>query len=279
MKKELGWKSYLIIALLIPTLLTIGYAALGGDETLFFAITMFCGYPITIWGMYMWHVGSGFRWVNGIDWSKHDHGTNVRICRYVGKYIMAFGIVFTWAMSTIFASLVLFIIGTILSIILCIIPFIKIGIRGPDGLGDSILDNRRKIMSILAVSILTIVPPAIVLDSDASSTPIEITFNEHYVSVKAPMFNHDFLYEEINEIHLDEDFDRGMRIMGYGTTSICSGKFDNDSFGRYELAAYNSCDACIVISVGGEIFAFNQSSLSKTNTVYMELLSRINPIP
>ena len=89
------------------------------------------------------------------------------------------------------------------------------------------------------------------------------------------MFDHTFTYSEIDEIRYDADFDKGSRRMGYGTDTISSGKWKNAEFGNYELASYSNVKPCIIISVDGGIYAFNQSSDDATLNLFNDLKNRI----
>lgn len=108
------------------------------------------------------------------------------------------------------------------------------------------------------------------------SNAVSLEFGESDFTVKAPMFNHTFSYSEVAGLTYDSDFDKGIRVFGYGGSDICSGKFKNDSFGKYELAAYTNVKPCIVFSVNGDMFAFNQKSIDLTLSAYNELCDCVN---
>ena len=72
-----------------------------------------------------------------------------------------------------------------------------------------------------------------------------------------------------------EDFPKGKRIMGYQDTNVSSGRYNNSLFGDYELASYSKVRPCIAISVGGEMYAFNQNSDDLTWALYQSLKERI----
>lgn len=131
-----------------------------------------------------------------------------------------------------------------------------------------------KVAAVIAVAVLVTVPSAVLSDTVFGES-VNVTFDDTGVTVTAPMFDHHFNYDDIEDCRLEQDFDRGHRVYGYATGTICSGKWNNSMFGDYELASYTSVHTCIVLSVGGNIYAFNLSDTARTQSAYETIMSHI----
>ncbi len=82
-------------------------------------------------------------------------------------------------------------------------------------------------------------------------------------------------YEDVTAIDLRDSFDDGRRVGGFGGTEVSSGHFENEEFGRYVLARYNSVDSCIVVHHSGEVLVFNLDTTERTIHLYDEMRSRL----
>ena len=68
----------------------------------------------------------------------------------------------------------------------------------------------------------------------------------------------------------------GTRTFGYGSPSLIMGECENDEFGNYTRYAFNSCDACIVITIDDKKLVINGKTEELTKEIYDELTLRIN---
>lgn len=82
-------------------------------------------------------------------------------------------------------------------------------------------------------------------------------------------------YDQIDTIELRENFDVGIRAMGFGSPRLSMGTFQNDEFGSYTLYSYNACDQMILIRSGGKVLAINAQTEAETEELYNTLLVRI----
>lgn len=82
-------------------------------------------------------------------------------------------------------------------------------------------------------------------------------------------------YEEMDEIQLVEDFDKGARVMGYGSFRLSMGFFQNEALGDYTLYAYNSCEGVILIRSGEKYLAINARTEEETLALYENLLEKL----
>lgn len=82
-------------------------------------------------------------------------------------------------------------------------------------------------------------------------------------------------YEEMDEIQLVEDFDKGVRAMGYGSFRLSMGFFQNEALGDYTLYAYNNCESVILIRSGEKYLAINARTEEETLAMYETLLEKL----
>lgn len=82
-------------------------------------------------------------------------------------------------------------------------------------------------------------------------------------------------YEEMDEISLRDDFDTGVRTMGFGSARLSMGSFRNEELGDYTLYAYNSCDSVILIRSGEKYLAINAETEEETLELYRTLMEKM----
>ena len=236
------------------------------------AVLVYCMVPIAILFAYMWLGEDGGKYLNGFhDMSADDRN---RFAKYYGLWgIVATVIMTVGLMILLGGDLVWGLVLTLSPIVLYIIPL---------AIGKKDIRNRRiplescsggvKVIATVLVAVIALVP-FVAIDNNGSSS-VTIEFGDDSFTVKAPMFDHTFSYDEVDTAEYVSDFDKGRRVWGYGTPEISSGEFQND-VGRYQLAAYTKVTPCIVIFVNSEMYAFNQSSVESTQAAYDMLLSKL----
>ena len=236
------------------------------------AVLVYCMVPIAILFAYMWLGEDGGKYLNGFhDMSADDRN---RFAKYYGLWgIVATVIMTVGLMILLGGDLVWGLVLTFSPIVLYIIPLVigKKNIRDRHIPLESCSGGVRAMVTVL-VAVIALVP-FIAIDGTSTSA-VTIEFADDSFTVKAPMFDHTFSYDEVDTIEYDADFEKGRRVWGYGSPTISSGEFQND-FGRYQLAAYTKVTPCIVIFVDSEMYAFNQSSVEATQAAYDTLVSRL----
>ena len=138
-------------------------------------------------------------------------------------------------------------------------------------LSDSFEYSKAAIFMVF--TLLAIVPMTALGVSQFSQEVVDVEFLDDEVHIQAQVFNYHFKYESIEDLDIDPEFDKGKRIAGYGTPTICSGTFKNDVFGSYKLASYTQVKPCIFFLYEGKYYAFNQGSDELTQQAYEQLLS------
>ena len=82
-------------------------------------------------------------------------------------------------------------------------------------------------------------------------------------------------YEEIDVIRFRDEFDKGLRNMGFGSIRLSMGVFESEELPVYTLYAYNSCDAVVLIRSGEKYLALNAETEEETLALYEALLEKL----
>ena len=270
-------KPYIALSVIGPALAMI-YIFLNIDDPLnliFPAVTLFVFFPMIMMGMYYWITGNGKRFINGINWSNYTDEEARMTISYMGFGLLIFMIAMMYCMCLLKINFTGGLIGIGISILLMIIIFLrpilkKISRPLPR------MDSVKAISVFLIVVTVSLVPTTYLLLNSSSSESVDITLDDESFNIKSPAYDRTIRYDKVDDIQYYGDFDKGVRVMGYDDGVICSGKFKNDMFGNYELAAYKKVTPCIAISVEGQIYAFNQDSDDSTLELYNALKERIS---
>ncbi|MBR2255198.1 MAG: hypothetical protein IJ856_05240 [Candidatus Methanomethylophilaceae archaeon] len=244
----------------------------GGVDSLWMVVTTVALYPCVAFGLYMYLEGEGARHINGIDLSKMNEDELRNYCSTVGLFMVVSMVLLTVSIALILKWMVVAVLLIVVSMALVFVPFVRKGwaVSRPFKSGSV----ARK-ATVFAVFTLLAVVPTIVSNSIEGGNAVTVEFSENGFSVKAPMVDRTFEYSKVTMLELDPDFDKGSRMMGYGTSTICSGTFRNDAFGSYTLASYTKVQPCVFFEYEGRYFAFNQSSAADTEDVYQRLVSHV----
>ena len=271
-----SWKPYVALTVIASAIAMIYVAFSNGSflGLLMPAVNLFVMFPIIMMSAYMWLTGKGARFINGVDWSKLNEQETKNKVSSIGFWIMISMIVIMYGLAVISSHIWigLGILG--FSAVLAFVVLIRT-VAGGSSRPMITLDSMKALSILLVVTLVSVVPTTYLSTELKSSGSVDVSLEEETFTVKAPMFDHTFKYTEIEEIRYDADFDKGTRKWGYGSETICSGKWKNSEFGNYELAAYTKVRPCIVISVGGDIYAFNQSSDDATLNLFNDLKNRM----
>ena len=269
-------KPYVAVGILGPVIALL-YILTVGDEPLsviYPAVVLFVCFPIIMMGAFFWITGRGKNAINGIDWSRYTEEEAKRTVSYTGFWVMITVIILIYGLSFIFISIWAAVSVIAVAIVLMVVTLLRPFFKKIDRPLPS-MDSVKALSVFILITAVSLVPTAYLMTGSVSSGSVDVTLDGESFTVKAPMFDHTFRYDEIEEIRFIEDFDKGSRRMGYNDSHISSGKYRNDLFGDYQLAAYNAVTPCVAISVGGEMYAFNQDSDAKTLELYKSIENRL----
>lgn len=276
----MGWynsgKTYLALSIVIP-IAGVAYVVTKSSNTsvlILSALSFLICYPMTFMGLYMWATGNGKRWVNGFDWPKYTDDQCRSIVSAVGLATAICMVVLCLGLTLILWNTIAGIVVTILSIAVIIIPVIFICLRkGTIKPFNGVCP--KKIALVICICSIMIVPCCYFATSNSPvNDNIEITMGETSFAVKAPFFNHTFEYDEVEKLYIIDNFDKGNRISGSATSTLCSGKWNNASYGDYELAIDPRVNKVISVKSNGNCYVFNLQTEEKTINLYNELVIR-----
>lgn len=278
----MNWKYATSAAFVIPTLILVILVSIKECDiwsVMIYATALYCGFPMMIAGFYMTFTGKGYRWMNiGVDWYSVGETTARKYAAYFGKYLVVSSALLTISISLIMVDLYLMLATMAVSLCIMFLPVVKIhSKKDPSYYQDvpSVSSSKAWILTIL-VSAMVAVPVGYFLLEGSNTENVTVDVYEDRFTVKAPMFDKTFYYDKIDSFVLNEDFDKGKRISGYGTFEIKSGHFRNSELGDYQLASYAKVVPCIVLFVNGDAYAFNQESADDTVKIFEVLILKIS---
>jgi len=231
-------------------------------------------FPLSVVGLYMFLEGKGHKTINGVDWSSMNDRERQNMVSYLGRYMTVSMIVLALALAFIFSSFIVSIVLIICSVVVVLIPIAKqeAGMQTPFVSRGA----TTKVAAFLCVTVICIVPAMAMSSLGISSDTIGLEFKDEGLQINAPMASNYFEYDKIEELDIDMEFDKGTRIGGYGTPTICSGRFSNDVFGRYTLASYTKVQPCVFFKYEGQYYAFNQADEELTVAAFEQLKGLVN---
>ncbi len=248
-----------------------------GTFTRIMSIVIYAGFiPCVMLGVYMWATGNGYRWVNGPDWKSMDESqtlfaaSKLGMCLAIGIIAIGLGIAaVTYEFPT---GMFVMIAATVLGLVLVIYPVYKYS--NGRKIGNVRFERKSARLgwtaAVIGVAAL-VLPSAVIMGGMDGDDDIHVDLGDESLSVSAPFVKETIMYSDIASVTLDEDFYRGSRVSGHSGSDMQSGNY-RDSHGDYMLAAYRSCDSCIVVTTaGGDRCAFNQATETATLDLYTAL--------
>lgn len=238
------------------------------------AILAFCVVPVAASGAWVWFSDNAGAYVNGFpDLNGDDRN---RFANLMGIGVVLCGFVMSLGLAILLASGNMW--GILIILLSLIFVFIPIPIFRKNPKARIPLKNcstKTKMALTTAISVAVLIPIPVAFMLDDSGNEVTVTFDEDSFTVKAPMFDHTFSYNDVGGLAFEENFEKGKRIYGYATSEISSGKYRNSLFGEYELASYSKITPCITFSVNGNMYAFNQEDVEKTQQAYDALCGHL----
>jgi len=266
---------YIMVAAILEVIVIGAELIISNDwvDALLVAVIMTCGYSCVVMGLYCYLEGKGSDSVNGVDWSSMSDTEKRNFIAFMGLFYIVGAVVLMIGVAVLMGMMVAGIILILVSVGFLLIPLLM------KEKGKSITfkekSNAKKIAVFAVVSVLAIVPTVYLVNNEYNTEAILVDFGDTNLHIKAPMVDLTIPYSEIHDIGLDPDFDKGSRIYGYGTPTICSNHFRNAVFGDYTLASYTKVQPCVFFLYNGNYYAFNQNSDELTQAAYDTLAEKI----
>jgi hypothetical protein len=274
--------AYIVLAFAVPLVSTAILVLTGHDivDSLAVVIAVWICYPILCMGAYMWMTGTGERWLNNVNLSKYPEDQRRAVVAEFGVGITVMSVLLMIGISlvTMGTNGVIFcFIFIAAGIIAVIVPMVRTFSR--KSFKPYASPSVAKEVAIVAGVTILALAPTFYFGSNFTGS-VDLEFGEDSFSVEAPMFSHTFSYSEVEGLQYIWDFDKGTRVMGYATGTICSGRYSTDYFSegdylKYDLASYAKVAPCIVFWYDGDMYAFNQEDDKSTMQAYIMLHGRV----
>ena len=105
---------------------------------------------------------------------------------------------------------------------------------------------------------------------------VEVVCGEDSLVIDATFNSAIFVnYDDVDEVELRADFNKGSRIVGFGSPRLSVGSFKNSEFGGYTLCSYTKCPAAVVIKAGDRILVVNLIDEAATKELYNTILEKL----
>lgn len=106
---------------------------------------------------------------------------------------------------------------------------------------------------------------------------VEYAFGQEQLSIEASYWvDLDIPYENIVSIAYAQNYDRGIRVSGFGSPKLSLGSFQSDTLGGYTSYAYTQCDdAVILVTKANTTVVLNAETAEKTKQLYDRLSQRL----
>ena len=280
-RSALRYYSFLSIAL--PSLVVVCGFIFGYDawSLVIAGMMSFIFTPIMAFGLYMWTTGRGQMWINGVDWKAFNSAQSDKAVRTIGLAITVFSFIVLIGISFLFESALIFALLFVIGLIAVFYSVYYVNSKKFKTNRDPV-SRKMPMNKMIAVSIVILAGSAVssffMLSELGTDGEIHVNLNDDNVSIEGPFFSYrEFAYSEIDHFYLDDDFEKGKRTSGYGTSEIKSGHFRNSQFGDYMLTSYAKIEPCIVLYFDNKYYVFNQSSADDTYNIFEALRSKMLP--
>ena len=231
---------------------------------------------MAVTGVWLWFSDSAGNYLNGFQKLSGDDRTRAANLEgfgiVIGSYVMSIGLALLVSNGNMFGILLI-----MLSVVFILIPIAFFNEEKIRKIRIPFRDSSPAVKSVLAllVSVTVIIPIPIACIMDQDGNDVTVTFGDDSFTVRAPVFDYTFRYEDVKELTFEENFEKGKRVYGFATSKISSGKYSNSSFGDYYLASYSKVSPCITFSVNGTMYAFNQIDDEKTKQAFDMLYEKV----
>lgn len=125
-------------------------------------------------------------------------------------------------------------------------------------------------------ALIGIVVVAVFLGIVLFTGQVQVEYGQDAFTVKGTMWKSLTVeYDAVEEVEFREEFGRGSRVQGVGTTKLMVGMFRNEEFGIYNLYSYTQCKAAVIVYVDGRVLAISGEDEAVTRQIYQQLLEKV----
>lgn len=268
-----------IMPIISTAVMCSAYAiAMGKAMDVFVVMPLLLGVMFVAMGNYMPKIKQNSTLGNKISWTLHNEENWNKTHRFAGKLWVAGGVI-TMLSALLPAKWMLPVIITAM-LVVAVAPMVysyRIYRRHKAAGIDYAAPAKTKghkaakwgsvlgVVAVLAIVMVLMFTGNIAYTVTDSALQIEATYHSDALVT----------YDQIDAIELRENFNIGYRTMGYGSSKLSMGTFQNDAFGTYTLYSYNSCNSMIVIHSEDKVLAINCKTAEETQTLYESLLAKI----
>ena len=101
---------------------------------------------------------------------------------------------------------------------------------------------------------------------------IDVNYGEDALTIEASYWSDLTVeYDAIESMEYRDHDNRGTRTFGLGSARLLAGAFHNEEFGSYTRYSYTRCDACVVLTVDGNILVMNGPDAESTRAIYEKI--------
>lgn len=266
-----NWKHFALYAFIVPTLAILVYALLikpNSSSVLLMGVVMYAGVPMLAMGVYMWVTGGGYRWMNiGVDWRSLSESDTRKSASHAGLFFAMGSLFFMYAIALIATSIMLFIVLIVVSLILFMMPVRLMSEKYRNKLKDlPAVSSKKTWAPLMAVTVVAVVPCGYMLMDTVTGVSVE--YDDYRIVITAPMFKATLDRSKISEHSYVDVFTKGSRVNGFADGTMCTGTFNNNLYGNYQLAAFAKVSPCITLKCDGTYYAFNQSTPEATAALF-----------
>ena len=105
---------------------------------------------------------------------------------------------------------------------------------------------------------------------------IRVTCGDARLTVDNTFYSDQIIeYKRLEKIEYRESCDPGVRANGFGSPRLLMGVFENEEFGMYIRYSYTKCDACVLLTVGEEIYAIGCETAEETEKLYEQITAKL----
>lgn len=252
--------------------------ALGKSVDVVLAVPILMGVLFVLLGNYMPKVTQNRTLGIKIYWTLNNEENWNKTHRFAGKcwvvggfaLLMAVALPLPWLVAVMLASIFLLVIAPVTYSYIIYRQHKARGIEYAAPPANKQQKRQKRISLVLVLAILAAVA-AVMFTGEITYTCDEETLRIESIAANSL----EVAYEEMEEIVLRDDFDMGVRVMGFGSARLNMGSFQNEELGDYTLYAYIACDSMILIRSGEKYLAINARTEEETLALYETLLEKV----